>query len=412
MPARSKRPAALLLAVGFGVGIVAAAIATGLGARAVSADVSATWIGPPTYPNGCAGGTFWGGAGECATIQNYGTWYGAYYGVSTSSGFSLGDIATSQVFCAEQPASGKWFPDPSYGYTEQNTPTTGEGAAWLDALAFAEGQQYHYDGGVVGSADQGEGTKLAIDYGLFGSTYGSPSSGWSGADSAAVTYADQLIAEANAMSGAQVGPNSWAYAVTDNTPSSTWQDGQPASIGFTLQSSNNVGVYDQPVTVTISGGTWDNGSNSVTVTTGNNAPGGNPAGNVPTLTFPLEIPARAITGTLLFRAISIRYFEKVLNFRPIALRPSSPDGTLSNIIKPGLLIEWVQSFFTSLRSTPGSALMSLMMIGAPHILSADVVNLCHSSSDSEFRRRSCNPILASSVIRLRNTTSRLFSVEK
>ncbi len=285
MPARSKRPAALLLAVGFGVGIVAAAIATGLGARAVSADVSATWIGPPTYPNGCAGGTFWGGAGECATIQNYGTWYGAYYGVSTSSGFSLGDIATSQVFCAEQPASGKWFPDPSYGYTEQNTPTTGEGAAWLDALAFAEGQQYHYDGGVVGSADQGEGTKLAIDYGLFGSTYGSPSSGWSGADSAAVTYADQLIAEANAMSGAQVGPNSWAYAVTDNTPSSTWQDGQPASIGFTLQSSNNVGVYDQPVTVTISGGTWDNGSNSVTVTTGNNAPGGNPAGNVPTLTF-------------------------------------------------------------------------------------------------------------------------------
>ena len=268
--------------MGFGVGVVAAAIATGLGARAASADVGANW------QNSCAGGSFWGGAGACATIENRGTWYGAYYGVSSSSGFvgkySLADIATSQVFCANEPASGGYFPDPAYGYTEENTPTTGEGAAWLDALAFAEGQQYAYDSGVVNTNDQGEGTKLAIDYGLFGTAFGSPPYSWSGATSGAVSYADQLIAEANAMSGANLGWNFNGYMVS--APSGV---GQQGVMGLNLTAQDGVGVYDQPVQVTITGGSWVGfSSNTITVTTGNNQP--NPAGNIPTLTF---VPSQA-----------------------------------------------------------------------------------------------------------------------
>jgi hypothetical protein len=132
--------ASLTLIGSLGVAVGGAALWFGSDATAAYADGPIA-CGPLTQPPDPE-------AGFCADYDGDSTWYGTYGpGFPTPQGFGM---------CADPPASGGWFPEPSYGYTPGGAPA-GAGGDW-NALGFAlsAGQAAGWWSGRAGSftADQ------------------------------------------------------------------------------------------------------------------------------------------------------------------------------------------------------------------------------------------------------------------
>ncbi len=110
--------------------VVAGLVMSSLLGAALSTTLRAPAAGASTVS--CANGTITNAyAGYCTTIDGANTWYGSYGGgFPTSVGWAI---------CAEEPASGKWFPLTSYAYASGAAPS-GSNTAGDPAFGFAMSQ--------------------------------------------------------------------------------------------------------------------------------------------------------------------------------------------------------------------------------------------------------------------------------